>query len=73
MNVDKEYELYLCVETCFCIDKKGSLLLCECRRKTKRDLDATVYNLLLSTVLTLQKEKKQQKVRGALFIFLCLR
>lgn len=36
-----------------------------CRKK--RDLVATVYNLLLSTVLMLQN------ARGALFIFLCLR
>ena len=36
-------------------------------QKIKRDLDATVLNPLLSTVL------KLHNVRGALLIFLCLR
>lgn len=35
--------------------------------RRERDLDSTVYNSLLSTVLMLQN------IRGALFIFLCLR
>lgn len=35
----------------------------QCRNLTKRDLDATVHNLLLSTVQTLQN------VRGAFFLF----
>lgn len=60
--MSKENELYFHIKTCFTLTT-----ICLSVQEKKGDLDATVYNLLLSTVLMLQN------ARGALFIFLCLR